>query len=382
MPDRETVRIGRRHTSGKECVPMCLTLGSLLQRLDRERTTDTRFAFAMPRANGPCRFGVYNVLHKIVLEQQQWADRVRVWSPVESNYGDGFPGGIFPLCVIGWNAIDVLLQGLHDVRPVEATPGAALAVYAQYAGELVERTRQEARRKPATRDALLQVMTGRLFGIADILQRAGRAYAAVKMERALPAVAVVGEIYVRCDPFANDFVIDKLEQRGIRVRQAPFNEWLEYLHWCNRDAGRSGTLGSYLSTATLHRTQQLTYQALARHLGWHERSTVKQALAASARYLRSDLYGEAVLTLGGAIHEWRQGTIDGVVNVGPLECMPSKLAETQFFHVAEREGLPAVTIPFNGDPLDPAVLDNFAFAVHSGFRQRRSAVAGAQAEGG
>lgn len=370
MPDRETVRIGRRHTSGKECLPMGLTLGSLLQRLERERTTDTRFAFAMPRSNGPCRFGVYNVLHKIVLEQQRWADRVRVWSPVESNYGDGFPGGIFPLCVIGWNATDVLLQGLHDVRPVEATPGAAAAVYAQYAAELVERTRQEASRKPATRDALFQVMTGRLFGIADILQRAGRAYAAVKMERSLPTVAVVGEIYVRCDPFANDFIIDKLEQRGMRVHQAPFNEWLEYLHWCNRDAGRSGTLGSYLSTATLQRTQQLTYAALARHLGWHERGTVQQALAASAPYLRSGLYGEAVLTLGSAIHEWRNGMIDGVVNVGPHECMPSKLAETQFFHVAEREGLPSLTIPFNGDPLDSAVLDNFAFAVHGGFRRR------------
>jgi len=382
MPDRETVRIGRRYTSGKECVPLCLTLGSLLQRLERERSRDTRFAFAMPRSTGPCRFGIYNVLHKIVLEQQQWADRVRVWSPVESNYGEGFPGGVFPLCIIGWNAIDVLLHGLHDVRPVEATAGAAAAVYQRYTAELVQRTRQEAGRKPATRDALFQVVTGRLFGVTDILQRAGRAYAAVKMERTLPMVAVVGEIYVRCDPFANDFVIEKLEQRGIRVHQAPFNEWLEYLHWCNHDAGRNGSFASHLSKATLHRTQQLTYNALARFLGWHERSTVKQALAAAAPYLRTDLYGEAVLTLGSAIHEWRRGTIDGVVNLGPLECMPSKLAETQLLHVAEREGLPSLTIPFNGDPLDPGVLDNFVFAVHSNFRRRQVAgtVAGTVAQ--
>ena len=99
-------------------------------------------------------------------------------------------------------------------------------------------------------------------------------------------MAVVGEIYVRCDPFANDFVIDKLEKRGIRAHLAPFNEWLEYADWCMHDCGRDGSLGSRLSRAVLHRTQQLTYNALARRLGWHSRTRVKQALEAADPYLR------------------------------------------------------------------------------------------------
>ena len=37
VPDAEALRLGRRHTSGKECLPMCLTLGSLLQRVERSR---------------------------------------------------------------------------------------------------------------------------------------------------------------------------------------------------------------------------------------------------------------------------------------------------------------------------------------------------------
>ena len=36
-PTRDTLRIGRRHTSGKECLPMTVTLGSLLERLERRR---------------------------------------------------------------------------------------------------------------------------------------------------------------------------------------------------------------------------------------------------------------------------------------------------------------------------------------------------------
>jgi len=371
MPDRDAVRIGRRYTSGKECVPMCITLGSLLQRLERERHSDTRFAFLMPRSDGPCRFGIYNLLHKVTLERLQWADRVRVWSPVENNYGEGMPGGFLGLCVAGWAAIDVLLQALHDVRPIEASPGSAQALYDRFSAELLERITAEARGWPAGRDVLFQAATERLFGVTDMLRRAASAFAAVKTRRAIPTVAVVGEIYVRLDPFANDFVIEKLEKRGIRAHLAPFNEWLEYVDWSRHDSGRDGSFGSRLSRAVLHRTQQVTYDALARPLGWRERTRVKQVVMAADGYLRRSLYGEAVLTLGSAIHQWRAGAIDGVVSVGPLECMPNKLAESQFFHVAEREGLPSLTIPLNGDPLDPEVLDNFAFAVHGGFRQRQ-----------
>ncbi|MCF7676436.1 MAG: hypothetical protein K9N23_17315 [Akkermansiaceae bacterium] len=42
------------------------------------------------------------------------------------------------------------------------------------------------------------------------------------------------------------------------------------------------------------------------------------------------------------------------------------------FHLAEREGLPSLTLGLNGDPLDNEVLDNFAFEVHSRFRRQHA----------
>ena len=85
------------------------------------------------------------------------------------------------------------------------------------------------------------------------------------------------------------------------------------------------------------------------------------------------LEGEAVLTVGGPLLAWRHGHIDGVVSAGPHECMPNKIAESQFFHLAEDEGLPSLTLPLNGDPADPAVLDNFAFEVHARYQRKRAA---------
>ncbi|MBI4863902.1 MAG: CoA activase, partial [Candidatus Riflebacteria bacterium] len=223
--------------------------------------------------------------------------------------------------------------------------------------------------------------SGRLFGLVHLLSKAAAEFAAIVSDRELPTVLVTGEMYVRCDEFSNDFTIRKLEERGIRTRLSPFNEWLEYVDRWNVEEGRRGGFGAQISSAIQRRIQRLTYQAVQKRLGWPARTTVKESVAAAAPYIRRALGGEAVLTLGGAVHEWREGVIDGVVSIGPLECMPNKIAESQFFHVAGQEGLLSLTLPLNGDPIDPEVLDTFAFEVHARCRARQAAAAVGQQTG-
>jgi predicted nucleotide-binding protein (sugar kinase/HSP70/actin superfamily) len=182
-------------------------------------------------------------------------------------------------------------------------------------------------------------------------------------------VLVVGELYVRCDPFANDYVIKRLEQRGIRGRFAAFYEWLEYTDYQDK---RKEKVVEYATSFLQATIQHQTYMALASLLGWPRRTSVQDSLEAARPYIREQLSGEAVLTLGGPVHEWRESHIDGVVSVGPLECMPNKVAESQFFHVAEREGLISLTLSLNGDPMDPEILDNFAYEVHTRFNRKRT----------
>ena len=69
------------------------------------------------------------------------------------------------------------------------------------------------------------------------------------------------------------------------------------------------------------------YGIMQEALGWPARTTVKETVAAGRELVRPELCGEAILTVGGPVHEHREGLIDAVVNVGPLECMPSKIAE-------------------------------------------------------
>jgi predicted nucleotide-binding protein (sugar kinase/HSP70/actin superfamily) len=369
-PDGESLRRGRRYTSGKECLPMTLTLGSLLQRLERA-TDHERFVYLMPSTDGPCRFGAYNVLNQIVLERLGWRDRVRIWAPKDTHYFDGFPAGTEMLVFAGIVASDLLFQALLDARPFERERGAADALYARYHAELLSRLEAAGRGDLSIGPALWQVAGGRLFGLRDLLEHAGADFARTRGPGELPVVELVGEIYVRSVGFSNDFIIEKLEARGLRVHLAPKAEWVTYCGQVGRER-RGNRLPDRFAELVQHRIETLTSAVMARHLGWPSPPSIPDILAAARPYVSDTLNGEAVLTVGMPLQAWRHAQIDAVVSVGPLECMPTKIAEAQFHHVTEREGLLSLTLSFNGDPINTAALDNFAFEVKERHYRSRS----------
>ena len=370
-PTYDSLEIGRRYTSGKECVPLVITLGSLLHFLEQHPDPEQRYVFFMPKGRGPCRFGVYHMVHKIVLKRLGLEDRVRVWAPSDNGYFDGIPAGISALVLVAVMVADILYEAHNDVRPVEAHAGATAAIFKRYSAELAALMKRAGAGDLSIGYALKEVATGRFFGCADLLRRAGREFAAEKRDVEVPTALMVGEIYVRCDPFANDNVIERLQRRGIRVRLAPFHEWLDYQEFINNQVGIEHDLASWFSAKVQAFVQVRTYNIMGRLLGWPEAPRAGDAVKAAAHYVRYQLEGEAALTLGGGLLEWQEGHIDGVLSVAPLECMPSKIAEAQFFHAAEREGLYSMTLSLNGDPVDPDTLDNFTFEIRSRFKKRQ-----------
>jgi predicted nucleotide-binding protein (sugar kinase/HSP70/actin superfamily) len=362
MPDRQTLQIGRRHTSGKECVPVSLTLGRLLEKLQSDSAG--RFAYMMPRTNGPCRMGMYHLLQKIVVERLGAGERCRFVSPNESDYFAGLPPGFTTLFLSGAVAQDMLHDALLYVRPTELHSGAANEIYARRTAELYALIDRQHRAIRSRAQAVTQVVTGRLFGIRRLLQATAREFAAVHGNGALPVVQLVGEIYVRNDAFANDWIIAKLEARGMRVRCAAFNEWFGYVDHCNQQVVPPSRIDRVIDFLK-ERIRHVSWEAMAKHLPLPEPVPVADIADAATEYIAGDVGGETVLTLGLSLHNWRKGEIAAVVNVGPLECMPTRIAESQFFHAAEREGLSTLTLTFNGDPLAEDVLDNFAFEVHA-----------------
>ncbi|MBZ5500222.1 MAG: acyl-CoA dehydratase activase-related protein [Acidobacteriia bacterium] len=373
-PGAGMLKLGRRYTSGKECVPMCLILGSLLGRLEREKNTRNRFVILMPGARGPCRFGVYNLLNQVTLERLGWQDRIRIYAPEDSDYFERTPPGFPGLFLSAIVASDLLLAALHETRPAEIRPGAAAAVYERYMRELEALVERETAKGPSMADVIWQVTSGRLFGVARLMRSATAEFARNRGNADLPVVAVVGEIYVRLNPFANDSIIEKLEKNGIRARLAPLGEWLEYADYMGKLTRSRQGWSEQLRSALQRRIMAVAAGIFADRMGGHFHTPVPESLAAAGPYIRKDLLGEAAITLGYALSEWRKNRVDGIVNLGPLECMPTKIAEAQFFHVAEQDKALVLTLPVNGDPLDPQLIENFSFEVRSRHQRRRAEV--------
>ncbi len=286
--DAQALRAGRRVTSGKECVPIVLTLGALLHRLTQLDPAE-RVVFAMPGGSGPCRFGIYNLFNRLVLEREGLGDRVRIWSPHERGYFDTLPPAFSLLVFTGFVVAEALDEMLLDIRPVETRPGAADEIHQRAFARLTAQLEAQAASLPGLGMALWQLLGGELFGLRRVLSEAADELAALRGPQRIPTVLVVGEIFVRSDPFANDHVIERLERRGMRTRLVPCSEFIDYADHLKRDnMGRVGW-GDRLGIAMQERVRSLVDATLPQVAGRSDRMPVADTLAAADNYVPESL---------------------------------------------------------------------------------------------
>ena len=75
METYKGLAIGKEFTSGKECFPCQVTLGDILYFLREERKrlgpafSPDNYVYFLPEADGPCRFGMYNKMQRLVLDR-------------------------------------------------------------------------------------------------------------------------------------------------------------------------------------------------------------------------------------------------------------------------------------------------------------------------
>jgi len=133
--DEETLQLGRKYTSGRECYPCILTTGDIIKMVKSPGFDPSRSAFFMPSGRGPCRFGLYNRFHKLVLEELGYGD-VPVFAPVQDetlyeNF-DGYSKDFSRLAWIGVVAVDLLSKKLRETRPYELCRGTSDEVYQEF----------------------------------------------------------------------------------------------------------------------------------------------------------------------------------------------------------------------------------------------------------
>lgn len=372
IADESALIQGRQFTSGKECLPCAITTGDILKVLRADGADPDRSAFFMPGGSGPCRFGMYNCIHRLVL-RHAGVSGVPVISPnqdgnfyreITKSVGGA---GVMNLLKDVWIAtvgLDLLYKLNLRLHPFAKEPQQAQRCYDRSLNRWIQ---------------AVESRIGLAKGI-ELMDSISDEFMAVGLDSQLqkPRVGIVGEIYVRSHSFANMNIIARLEELGAACELASLAEWIYYTNFTrSRRARREGRIRDGLTNAVQNYIQRRIEKKLAepleRRFGGLAETPVENVIELARPYLHDSFEGEAVLSVGKMVEYHHQG-VGGVVNVMPFSCMPSTIVSSQTRQISADCGdMPILNISFDGQ--EDATMTTRLEAFVEQVRQRQQGVA-------
>ncbi len=341
-PDEETLFWGRQFTTGKECFPCIVTTGDMVKFTKSPQFERDKYAFFMGGSGGPCRFGQYNALQRMILDDLGYED-VPIYAPNQASnfYNEiGLVGRKF--LRLGWDglvAVDLLEKALLQTRPYEVVAGSARTAYL------------------AARDDVCAAITNgaRVGPICAALRRSRARFDDVTVARGTlrPVIGLVGEFYIRASAFSNQNIIAQIEALGGEVWMAPVYEWFLYRNFRRDMRARLAhrpllRVKNALMDRVMKSDERTFVAAFNGQLrNAHEPST-EQVLDYAAPYLHHSFEGEAIMTVGKAIDFARKG-LAGIVAVMPFTCMPGTISNAIMKRVRHDENeIPFLNMVYDG----------------------------------
>ncbi len=370
METYKGLSIGKEFTSGKECFPCQVTLGDILYFLRQEKErlgtafSADRYVYFLPEADGPCRFGLYNKLQRLILDRfEEFRDVPITYVSTRNSYS---AKGIMPpeassifrkLCYITIIIADILDRIVWRVRPYELRPGLTDSFMKKALEALMEEVELNG--------ASLELK--RLLAIVEDAASTAKTFIDTRQPRR-PLIGIVGEIYVRTHPDSNQDIVRVLERFGAEVVVASIGEWVNYITYdmardqkrhvklalLKRDfASLRGALNDLIPTQIekyyqLVRQRQIYNRAL-KHLDIqkdHAISVLEKRMDKDRLY-SFDIGTESALSIGAALEHLHEGC-SGIVNVYPFTCMPSAVCTAVLKPLLNKMRMPYIDAPYDG----------------------------------
>ena len=378
------LNLARRAISEDVCLPMLITTQDLLQRVAAPDFDPSGEAFFQGQSEGPCRFGMYYMLQKRLLDKMGLGEVGLV--TLGSRSADGGLG--FHFLLVAWAGLvahDMLDKMRMHTRPYELVEGRSDRLFERRLRELCDLLPEQRRLLQACGGALRFAVGRHTEPLEDLLRRAQRDFAAVprRGDGTRPRIGLVGEFFIRLHDGSNQQIIRKLEQAGAEVWLAPMTEFISYANCIDavlakerwRELAQFAEFKQHftrrLFDCVAARDEHHLFAATLPYLGGFDDIGPYEMIANGARYVHPSFGGETICSLGKAVDLAHRG-IDGLVSVIPFNCMPgnavSMLSET---FRRDHDNLPFLTLDYDGfiDSSRDAKIVSFMFQV----KERRGA---------
>jgi predicted CoA-substrate-specific enzyme activase len=358
---RTQLEHGLRHTSGRECLPLPLSVGQLLQ-IHEQRAPGEIVGFYTARGGAPCVSAAYFGYFERFIAEKELPDVVVVNADQDNDYL-GFPTATLSRHV-GTAIVlaDILVEIDHVLRVVGA-PGS------------VKRFEEEWRRFADSADsldtfnALLPTFVRR---IADLPQ--------TKDPEECPRVVVTGDFFTRFSPFFIEGVRDVYTAHGIILKPVDLADFVLYGAY-DGIAGTAKSWGLKPGNLALAKActrifqpdgkeylqQWLAYQAQRRVEDYYRdvfRATgllvspgndVERLFDRAAEHVSPTIFGEAIPSIGKGVDAAVEG-YDGTLLIGPFNCLPYRIAEAILRPLSMQHDMPMLTYESDGYAVAPAFL--------------------------
>jgi predicted nucleotide-binding protein (sugar kinase/HSP70/actin superfamily) len=322
------LKTGRASTSCKECLPLILTTGTLLNYIRYEKKADEVLIYFMAGGSGPCRFGQYAIFMEDLVRRMEIPDVALLCLTSENAYA-GLDGDFQRR---GWWAV-LVSDVLEDIRSMllanASDVDTAIAVFDEERGRI--------RR---------QLMQGEFERLERQLAQSAERLRKVPLRQppeSVPTIFLAGEIFVRRDPLSRQYLTERLARKGFAVVCSPIAEWMLYADFLVQ-SGRADCRPSLadrlrfmIKNRFKTRYEQRIKSVLAGSGLVHaERIDMDEIISNASHYLSPNLGGEAILTIGSSLTEVVSKAC-GVIAIGPFGCMPNRLSEAILSEIMNRQ---------------------------------------------
>jgi len=318
--DEEALKLGRGNTTCKECLPLQLTVGSLLKYLRDREDREELLVYFMPTAGGPCRFGQYSQFMKAMIERQGIPDVTLYTLDAENSYADLDASN---LTLKLWTGV-VIADVMEDVYGVLLAAArdrkAALEIYREECAGIV---------------SALEI-SPELKAIRPVLEEAAFRLKSIPLKarpEAIPRILLTGEIFVRHDAISRQFLVERLADQGFATKVASVMEWIYYTELCDRNGWVGISLSAkekaslFLRSTLMKKYERTITKILAKSsLIPNRTEDIPHVVEQAGSVINPLLLGEAVLTVGAALAEVPTPYC-GAIALGPFGCMPNRLSE-------------------------------------------------------
>jgi len=358
---RNQLEQGLRHTSGRECLPLPLCVGQILQIHER-RDPDEVVGFFTVRGGAPCVSDAYEGYFERFIAEQRLPDLFVLNGSADNDYLGFEPQTLArhvgPAIVLA----DILVEIDHVLRVVGG-PGA------------IRRFRREWLLFAGTVDTLDEFHAR----LPAFVRRIG-ALPRSRDPRDCPRVVVTGDFFTRFSPFFIEGVRDLYAAHGIILKPVDLadlvlygayddvagtaNAWgmkpgnLAFAKACTRIFQPDGKeyLQRWLAFQTQQRVEQY-YRGVFQPCGLlvADHNDVATLFERAAEHVSPTIFGETIPAVGKGVAAADEG-YDGTLLIGPFNCLPYRIAEAILRPLSLQRGVPMLTYESDGYAVAPAVL--------------------------